>query len=241
MSPFVGWRQDAGWGYQILHFVDAESIWLGGTGTVSARAQAAIGAPLRVFSCPSRRAAARVTNYNNSLYPSQTVYSALKGTNITVSTCDYAGCNGNAPPVSTVGTPTWTPGNGAILSQANGRLTIQTTDISDGTSYTLLLGEKAANPRLTLFNEDDQGFASGFAVVNFNTIRFTSPTLLPLRDVEVTGVTGGAFGSVHPGSWNGLMADGSVQNLSYTIDPTIYSGLGTINGREVLSDADLVP
>jgi prepilin-type processing-associated H-X9-DG protein len=77
--------------------------------------------------------------------------------------------------------------------------------------------------------------------VNFNTIRFTQSNLLPLRDDEVTGATGGAFGSPHPGAWNALMVDGSVQQISYTINPMVYSGLGTIRGREIISDTDLTP
>ncbi len=122
------------------------------------------------------------------------------------------------------------------------RSTVQLTDIADGTSYTLLIAEKAANPRRgPVANEDDQGYASGFSLSNINTIRFTSPYLLPIRDDEVTGITGGAYGSPHAGTWNAVMADGSVQHLSYTIDPTIYAGLGTIAGREIISDLDIAP
>jgi hypothetical protein len=37
------------------------------------------------------------------------------------------------------------------------------------------------------------------------------------------------------------MVDGSVQQISYTINPMVYSGLGTIRGREIISDTDLTP
>jgi type II secretory pathway pseudopilin PulG len=240
-QPFAGWRQDAGWGFQILPFVEAESVWLGGTGTVTQRVQAALATPLRIFSCPSRRPPTKVSGYNNSLFPSQAAYSAVLGTKFDVATCDYAGCNGNAPPTVPPTDPSWTPGNGIMMSQAKGRQTIKASDIPDGSSYTLLLGEKAANARAPIFNEDDQGYASGFSTVNFNTIRFTAPTLLPLRDTQVSGPTGGAFGSAHASTWNALMADGSVQALAYTIDSTVFSAVGTTGGREVISDVDLLP
>jgi prepilin-type processing-associated H-X9-DG protein len=60
-----------------------------------------------------------------------------------------------------------------------------------------------------------------------------------LCDRDVTGPTGGAFGSIHPGTWNALMVDGSVQQLSYTIDSIVYSALGTIAGGETVRDLDL--
>jgi len=87
--------------------------------------------------------------------------------------------------------------------------------------------------------EDDMGYFAAYGGTNLNTIRFTSSNLLPLRDFEVTGATGGAFGSAHSGSWNVIMCDGSVQQLSYTIDSTVYAALGTIQGNEIISDVDL--
>jgi prepilin-type N-terminal cleavage/methylation domain-containing protein len=247
--PYVGASQDAGWGYQILPFMDAEPIWEGlavaSSGTTAttqtAMMQNTIAPPLKFFFCPSRRQPA-TNNYTNAKFPYEAVYSSVQGKAATVALSDYAGCNGT--------TPGAVPGNGAVISESGGRLTVNITDIRDGTSYTLLLGEKAANPRLgSITNEDDLGYFSGYGPVpgsisgtlgtNFNTIRFASQALLPLRDLEVTGPTGGAFGSAHFGSWNALMADGSVQQLSYTISGTVFAALGTIQGNEIISDLDL--
>src|SRR5262249_33666306 len=152
---------------------------------------------------------------------------------------DYAACNGGDT-LSATGFRVTTPGTGVVLSQASGRNTVRSTDITDGLEHTLLLGEKAANPRRgQITNEDDVGYASGFSAQNFNTIRFASANLLPLRDDHVIGPTGGAFGSNHFGSWNALMADGGVISLSYTIDPAVFGAIGTIRGQELISDADL--
>lgn len=250
-QPYIGFRQDAGWGFQILPFIDAEPVWEGitvaSTGT-SATTQTAlmqntISPPLKIFFCPSRRQPSQNIGFSNTSFPFETVYSSALGTKMNVALSDYAGCNG--------GTPGAVPGHGAVVSQSGGKFTISTSDIRDGVAYTLLLGEKAAYPRLgTIFMEDDMGYFSGYGPTpggtatkgtNFNTIRFTSPTLLPLRDFEVTGPTGGAFGSAHAGTWNALMADGSVQQLSYTINGNVFHALGTIQGGEIINDLDLAP
>jgi prepilin-type N-terminal cleavage/methylation domain-containing protein len=228
LHPVGGFRQDAGWGFQVLPFIDAEPIWEGGNNTtVATKVQAAIAPPLKTFVCPSRRPPTRTT-YTNAAFPAN----YTPGGNFNVALCDYAACNGSA--VSTL------PGNGAVQSQAKGRATISTTDVRDGVSYTLLLAEKAANPRLgSILMEDDMGYFSAYGSANFNTIRFTSQALLPLHDLDVTGPTGGAFGSAHPGTWNAVMCDGSVQTLSFTIDPVVFQSIGTIAGKEIVSDIDL--
>jgi prepilin-type N-terminal cleavage/methylation domain-containing protein len=260
--PVMGWQQDAGWGYQILPHMNADNIWLGGSpsNTATQKVAAALKPPLRTFFCPSRRSPANFT-YKNANFPAQNAsfaaqpdYSSLKGTQFFIAPTDYAACNGNCAPGTTItsftgsiGTVVIKAGNGAVLTNLSTptgitRNTVQITDITDGASYTLLLGEKAANPRGgPVLNEDDQGYASGFAASNLNTIRFTDPTKLPLRDDEVSGPTGGAFGSPHAGTWNAVMADGSVQHLSYTMDASVFAALGSIAGREIISDIDLTP
>jgi prepilin-type N-terminal cleavage/methylation domain-containing protein/prepilin-type processing-associated H-X9-DG protein len=255
-NPYVGTKQDAGWGYQILPFMDSEPVWMGATqanGTTygssitppTTQMLNAVAPPLKFFFCPSRRQPT-TNNYSNPSFPYETgtngPYSIPSTQAVTVALTDYAACNGTTPGA-------W-PGNGAVVSESGGRISVSVADIRDGTSYTLLLGEKAANRLLgAITNEDDLGYFSGYGPkpssastvlgVNFNTIRFTSTTLLPLRDIEVTGPTGGAFGSAHPGTFNIAMADGSVQQISYAITPAVYVALGTIQGNEIISDLDL--
>ncbi|HTU19614.1 MAG TPA: DUF1559 domain-containing protein [Gemmataceae bacterium] len=260
--PDVGWRQEAGWGYQILPFMDAEPIWEGllvanGTGSAAAapvsNMENAIASPLKFFFCPSRRQPTANTTYKNAAFPysvstdpyGSAAYSTVQGTQFTVALTDYAGCNGSNLP------STGLPANGAVVSQASGKSTVSTSDIRDGTSYTLFIGEKACNPRTAgyIVNEDDLGYFSGYgnavvkSCVNFNAVRFTSAALLPLRDIEITATsnnpTGGAFGSAHQGTWNAVMADGSVQQFSYTINASVYAALGTIQGSEIINDVDL--
>jgi prepilin-type N-terminal cleavage/methylation domain-containing protein len=265
-SPLLGTKQEAGWGFQVLPYIDAEPIWQGGGGpgsslTNDVRAESAMKAALKIYFCPSRRppstttwnskvlasgfqfpyanqAGLQTTDAGNNTAYNQIKTDAAKG--IGTALCDYAGCNGNALPT---GTPAVAVNNGIFVSQAGGTLTVRLTDIRDGVSYTLMLGEKAGTARFVgvLTNEDDIGYCSGFSLQNYNTIRFTSQNVLPLQDRQVNSVTGGAFGSAHPFVWNACMADGSVQSITYNINPTIFAGLGTIAGSEIITDGDLLP
>jgi hypothetical protein len=64
---------------------------------------------------------------------------------------------------------------------------------------------------------------------------------MPLRDSQVTGPTGGAFGSAHSQTWNALFADWSVRPVSYSIDPAVFTAIGTINGNEGIDESQLDP
>lgn len=237
-APLAGHQQSAGWAFQLLPYLDAEAIWAGSpSATASANLTSVVAAPHKFYFCPTRRGAATgITNsFSNANYPSQTVYAGIRGTITRTALIDYAGCNGSLKPAE--GTQ-----NGAIRSQAAGRDTVDLKSIPDGTSRTLLVGEKAVSPAAgAATKEDDMGYTAGYSSTNFNTVRFTSLSVLPVWDRHLTGPSNGAFGSTHPGTWNGLMADGSVQQLSYTINGDVFAALGTIAGRESISDADLLP
>jgi len=242
----TGHLQEAGWTVQILPYMDAEVIATGNNSlTALANVQALMGTPFKFNFCPSRRGMT-TSNYNNAAFPAQPVYpnstssttildySSLQNKHLTVALIDYAACNGNTTNAASLN-------SGAVRSQSAGQNLVTISMIKDGMSHTMLLGEKAVNMSSagSNLNEDDIGYFSAFSSANYNNIRFTSPSLLPVTDGQLTSVSGGAFGSAHPGGLNALMADGAVQNISYTINPTVYSGLGTIAGREVITDQDV--
>ena len=55
--PAVGAKQQAGWGFQILPYVEGTAVWRGGNATTDqARILVAIGTTNPVFFCPQRRA-----------------------------------------------------------------------------------------------------------------------------------------------------------------------------------------
>lgn len=246
LLPTQGYQQEAGWALQILPYLGEEAAWNASgsaatnttNATVVTKGTQIMATPIKYYFCPTRRAPMTFTSKNVG-FPSTTAYAGVMGTSFVTAPIDYAGCNGSAVGAS---------GNGIIRSQysATGvpvRNTVRLTDITDGPSYTLMIGEKAANPRLgQIAGEDDSTFTAGYSGGNYNAIRFTNKLLMPLRDSDVTlSGTGGAFGSAHSGTWNALMADGSVQSLSYTISPTVFPYLGSIADGYVITTNDLAP
>src|SRR5438876_3936814 len=61
-TPAVGRQQQAGWGFQILPYIEQTAVWNGGGGaTDNDRGLFAIAAPIRLFFCPTRRRPQMVT------------------------------------------------------------------------------------------------------------------------------------------------------------------------------------
>jgi prepilin-type N-terminal cleavage/methylation domain-containing protein/prepilin-type processing-associated H-X9-DG protein len=243
--------QEAGWAFQILPYLQEDVLW--GAATTNSKTSGlnsgALQTPIKYYFCPSRRLP-MTQSYTNASFPgpptatttsyTSTYYTA--GATFTFAPIDYAACGGS------------NYGAGCIRTQIGyltGKATVRQSDVVDGLAYQLLVGEKAANPLIgSITMEDDQSYGSAFGASggtptitiptssgasttysgsNLNTIRFATPALMPLRDRDVKGATGGAFGSAHTGTWNVLMCDGSVQQLSYSISPSIFSYIGCIN------------
>jgi prepilin-type N-terminal cleavage/methylation domain-containing protein len=250
--PTNGWQQEAGWAFQLLPYLGSDDLaW--STSSPDAKTTApvsnAFSVPIAGYICPSRRIPKTQSYTPTPSWPGGSTYSATYYTpatapaTITMAPIDYAACAGGLGLGTTTLGPYKTVGLGAVRTQAFGKDTVRREDIKDGPGYQLLVGEKAANPfiSVSLTNEDDQSYAAGFSGLNYNTIRFTSVVLLPLRDSEVKATTGGAFGSAHPGTWNALMCDGSVHQISYSMDPKIFTYLGCINDGNIVKSTDLDP
>ena len=78
-SPAVGNAQQAGWGFQILPYLEADTVWNAGAVT-------AVATPNTMFFCPTRRSPQTITYVDQYTPP-------LTGTNVTHALCDYAGSN----------------------------------------------------------------------------------------------------------------------------------------------------
>jgi prepilin-type N-terminal cleavage/methylation domain-containing protein/prepilin-type processing-associated H-X9-DG protein len=196
--PAVGAQQQAGWGFQILPYIDAAPTWQGGNATNDDdRVRVAMGTPNAVFFCPSRR-------------PPQTVnftHPAFFGGNpITCALGDYGASNWEL--------------TGIVRQYLPSRI----AEVTDGTSMTLLVAEKRLNVRFLgqVQTDDDTGYASGW---DPDTVRQTE--IPPGPDhTNATGDGERRFGSSHPGSFNALYADGSVRPIAYSVSQPIFKALG---------------
>jgi prepilin-type N-terminal cleavage/methylation domain-containing protein/prepilin-type processing-associated H-X9-DG protein len=209
-QPATASNQRAGWGYQILPFIEQQAIWRGGNGaTVNDCQINAIAAVIPVYYCPSRR--------SPQALPSAASWYGPSG-NYAHGTWDYAGAN--------------LDNTGAIPNGFVGRKMVT---ITDGTSNTFLAGEARKNTAVIgqYQGDDNEGYSSGW---DHDVMRYTGTGYPPLPDTQ-SGDGGQRFGSSHTGGLNMLFCDGSIRFVTYGITAQAFADLGTVQGGETNSNA----
>ncbi len=210
-SPAVGDQQQAGWAFQILPDLEGDNAWKGGQGTTAdERAAVAVGTPQKIFFCPSRRSPQTVTMAVPDYLGGQALPHALG---------DYAA------------------GNLEKTGVVQRALVVRITQITDGTSNTLVVAEKRLNLALLGQAQPDDGigYTAGWGE---DTLRFTNAEPAPDFQGPANQDGDGRFGSSHPSKFNALFADGSVRSIAYSVREGIFELLGNINDGEVVNPDD---
>ncbi|MGO8750959.1 MAG: DUF1559 domain-containing protein [Thermoguttaceae bacterium] len=208
--PAIYDQQQWGWLYQVLPFIEQANVWslpYGQDATI-------IATPTSTYLCPTR---AR-----------QPVVSAVAET-------DYAGNGG------TFGT--WTsltaPANsldGPLTPSSASHVSFAT--ITDGTSSTLLVAEKWLYP--SYYNDrtnciDNEGWTNGW---DNDTICFSENgqgAVAPQPDSQSGWDCGLIFGSAHPSGFMGVLCDGSVRAIPYSINATVWKYLCCENDSQPIT------
>ncbi len=174
----------------------------------------AVATPNPIFFCPTRRAPQTVVDETDGYIP------PLTGGSLVHALCDYAGSNREL--------------TGVIRQYEPTRI----AQITDGTSYTLLVGDKRLNRTLLGQRQpdDNEGYTAGW---NSDTIRTTSQSPEPDL-VGEEGDGGRLFGSSHSGGINAVFLDGSVHFVPYSINDKVFEHMGNKSDGEVVSASDFL-
>jgi prepilin-type N-terminal cleavage/methylation domain-containing protein/prepilin-type processing-associated H-X9-DG protein len=230
------------WYYSILPFVEQINLyqqWPGG-GTGTYQAQAAPNGPflsqtqVKLWLCPSRRSSPQLSKEEPA-------------TADPIGACgDYAASSGDTQASFNLADPNQALG-AMIRSDGTAERKSQTkfSSITDGLSNTFLVGEKyvpqqyfgvnrlpSSGPRVNdtcIYNGNGAPVTQRAAGLGVELV--ADPTLVPTNNTLCS-----RFGSVHPGTCQFLMADGSVRAVSNTTTGAILSRLVTRAGGEVIPE-----
>jgi prepilin-type N-terminal cleavage/methylation domain-containing protein/prepilin-type processing-associated H-X9-DG protein len=240
-----GRSQCGGWIYNILPYVEQQALHDLGKGGTTAEKRAAAKTvamtPLKLTNCPTRRPL--------RLYPGGGLVNADSVS--TVAKTDYAISAGSSrwyeaggPSSTTVvddGTYTFVY---AALNGVSFQISeIKIDSIRDGTSNTILIGEKYLNADQYATGADGGDNESMYGGPNVDTMRSTNYTSdtdnqRPMQDRG--GLTAPwRFGSAHAGVCNFVFCDGSLRPLSYMVDPLTYSYLGSRADGKAIDEGKL--
>jgi len=169
--------------------------------------------PVKVYFCPSRRKPVVRPLANGAMN-------------------DYVGNGGTNTGATNGAIIAMTGGTVGGINVVTGGLAITLGNISDGTSNTLLIGEKHMN--LNNYGNgssgnDNQGYwrgvdsdICGLAMTPTFTATGAPQFWQPLQDdpVDRNSGSGSTFGSAHPGGFQAAMCDGSVRMVHYAVNVT---------------------
>lgn len=243
-------QQGLGWAFQLAPFLEQPTVY---AMTVTDNGATGITQQvLRIFNCPTRRAPRRQPSRGNrflgdycAITPgriaSDGTHSWNNGSNF------WGGSTGNVGPNGYGSWPVpgqiyegiivrtaWAPNANGVFSNTGGTAPTAFADITDGSSNTLMFGEKCAQPANYEQGDwcDDRGWSDGWDPdiirgSNFPFLRDANNS--SLHPDPLTGWTIDvcwSLGSAHPGGANFCFGDGSVRFLAYVIDRSILDCLG---------------
>ncbi|MEX1039239.1 MAG: DUF1559 domain-containing protein [Pirellulaceae bacterium] len=235
--PEVGAKQEAGFLYQILPFIEQQLVWEGDSyGTAQDRGIRIAEAIIPNYYCPSRRSAGPISNsYRQTIYRGQDI--GAPGGEHLIGRSDYTVCcQSDRPDQLQTFLPDLFPDEDALnavglrwmaYGYGFGKRTeyfhgdgprgvgLRTfSSISDGSSTTLFASEKRLHANNIGNNQsaDDNGYIIGWD--NDTVSRADVPPGPDLPSIPNSS----AMGSAHPAGFNVLFGDGSVKHLSYRVD-----------------------
>jgi prepilin-type N-terminal cleavage/methylation domain-containing protein len=221
--PATAPNQNWGWGYQILPYIEQSAVW------TNPSDDAVRGATLPIYFCSSRRKPmAIVVGPNVPPIPAGMIdYVGNGGIDRILEPMQLQVVNGIG--VDIPGAAYGNGTDGVVVRKPgfpNRGQSLRLSIITDGTSNTMLIGEKRLQPELLgrPQSHDDQGFTSGW-----DRDEVCWGNIPPEGDRR--GQPGYyQFGSAHPSAFCAVFCDGSVRLIRYNIqsnnEPSATAPLG---------------
>jgi prepilin-type N-terminal cleavage/methylation domain-containing protein len=221
--------QTWGWAYQILPFIEQESLWgvPAGTGSPPSGDMQVAATPIPTYFCPSLRGPT-VFPYGQADWGSNPGFRAMM---------DYVGNGGTFGTYAAFTAPDNSLDGPLVPSPSGSQAApVRMESITDGTSSTLLVGEKYLDRAIAASQSDcndDQGWTDGWDNDTICFAQGSSAGATPQPPIPdgLVGTCGLTFGSSHD-TCVCVFCDGSVHNVDFNIDPRTWLALCTRNGGE---------
>jgi len=217
-------NQSWGWMYQLLPYMEFTDLWMAkDDNTVSSYA-------VPYYLCPSV-----------GVIRTHTGFSDGAGDATTRTMNDYMGNGGSLYDWSGFTRAAGgRPMDGPIVPSTRiSHLKVRSMDMKDGTSETMLVGEKYlfhesfSNASYCAedqgwvdgFDNDAMGFAQGYKFGFSSPPKQFDPSTPDSEGPDSGNTCGSAFGSIHAGGMSAVFCDGSVHTILFTIDPVTWQRL----------------
>lgn len=247
-DPNMGYgrSQPGGWAYGLLSYIEEQTLRDMGSGITDAdelenAMKIVAETPVASFYCPSRRSPVPLPYARTDIGALASNMPSCTAGNCMLARSDYAGCSGNVNVVSLQGPSSinnwenydWPASTGTyyqsgMIYQAS---EVKLRQVVDGTSHTLLIGERLLNPDHYvdgLVSNDDQGAYIGADVDTIGYTGNVNEIYQPTQDTPGVNLWFN-FGSAHPGVFYCLFCDGSVQGIPYDVDGEAWKAFGSRN------------
>jgi prepilin-type N-terminal cleavage/methylation domain-containing protein len=250
----VGRPQPGGWAFDILSFMEQTATRAIGKGLPFEEKRQALAdlkaQPVPLFYCPSRRAPVAYPSINelsnNSREPrnvAKTDYAANGGSHLRLGEGPSRNCLDRYPNCN------WEDAfdfASSVFDGLSGQVSqVTQAQVSDGTSQTLLVGEKYLNPESYETGRDGGDNNSLYQGNDRDIVRWVPPLdpqgtgqtlpageneFMPLSDTPQRDESWShRFGSAHAAGFYAAYVDGSVHLINFDIAPHIYHRLGVRN------------
>jgi prepilin-type N-terminal cleavage/methylation domain-containing protein len=238
-----GVNQTGSWPFNILPFIEQKAVYDMSGGNPGPPKLAALDrmvtVTIKTYVCPSRRkpqlwpvTSTSHKNYDQVTMAAKSDYGANCG-DVSKNEFDEGPPQGLMPPRP----PDKLPTSAFFFTGVSYACsTVRLAEITDGTSNTIMVGEKFLNPKMWITGADPSDNENLYTGFDNDHYRSTGAAYFPPKADNPNLTNLQTYGSAHPSVFNVVLCDGSVRGISYNIDKATYANLGNKADGNQLGD-----